>query len=281
MLAPWYTFPIVVPFGDPNFDSALGGAHDIDIGAPANYPVTALLPGKVSSITAPKWGKQVGILLDTPYNGVPYCAFLHLSAVSPALLLGHHVNTDDLIGWVGGANSQSQYTGTSNPTGQNFLNDSFNSSRIQVGFALMRGPEYGTAGWENFPPVDWKLDPSQIILNARKVAQPAIVPDHFVEEAAAAWGAFYKTLRDFITAINLPLPANFQAIPPMGTGIYKAWVDAWRNHGKQMGPAIGFEYPSVTQDGTPIIVQEFAHARCEDGAGKHAWIGPNGVILVN
>lgn len=167
-MQPWYMYPITVPFGDPNYDSALGGAHDLDIGAPPNYPVTALLPGFIASITAPAWGRQVGIKLDIPYNGVPYCAFLHLSAVSPALSVGKHVNIGDVIGWVGGANAASQYNGTSNPTGQNFLNPPFQSSRVQVGFALMRGPEYGTAGWENFPPVDWALNPTPIIEAARK-----------------------------------------------------------------------------------------------------------------
>jgi hypothetical protein len=171
----WYEYPIVVPFGNPNFDSNLGGSHDLDIGAPPNYPVTALLSGKVASIDTPAWGKQVGILLDSPYNGVPYCSFLHLSAVNPALSIGHHVAVGDLIGWVGGANNQAQYAGTSNPTGQNFLNDSFNSSRIQAGFALMRGPSYGHAGWEVFPPIDWSLNPTQIIMDAVRALNPSPV----------------------------------------------------------------------------------------------------------
>ena len=51
MEQPWFMFDICVPFGNPNFNAAFGGAHDLDIGAPANYPVTALLPGKIRSIT--------------------------------------------------------------------------------------------------------------------------------------------------------------------------------------------------------------------------------------
>lgn len=168
MTKPWYMYPVSVPFGDPGFDSGLGGAHDMDVTPPPNYPVTALLPGKVSSISTPPWGKQVGIQLDTPVNGVPYMGYLHLSATNPALSLGTHVHIGDLIGWVGGANDESQYAGTSNPTGENFLNPPFHSSQVQVGVALMRGPEYGTAGWENFPPVDWALDPTPILEAAKR-----------------------------------------------------------------------------------------------------------------
>ena len=152
MSDPWFTYGICVPFGDPHYDSGLGGSHDLDVGAPPNYPVTALLPGVVSSITAPPWGRQVGIHLDSAYNGIPYLSFLHLSAVHPSLKIGSHVGPGDLIGWVGGASDPAQYAGTSNPTGQNFLNDPSQSSRVQVGIALMRGPEYGVgAGWVEWP----------------------------------------------------------------------------------------------------------------------------------
>src|SRR5258708_8082255 len=74
----WFMSEIVVPFNVPGYGPGYGGAHDLDIGAPPNYPVTALLPGKIASITDGKndagtaiWGRQVGVLLDQPYNGNP------------------------------------------------------------------------------------------------------------------------------------------------------------------------------------------------------------------
>ncbi len=173
MAKPWYDYDIVVPFGNKNYDAAIGGAHDLDIGAPPNYPVTALVSGVVSDISAPDWGKQVGIRLDTPINGVPWLHYLHLSAVNPSLAVGQRVSVGQVIGWVGGGNSQAQYSGTSNPTGQNFINSSNSSSRIQVGVALMNGPIYGGYGWETWaenPPIDHfdsPLNPTGLILASR------------------------------------------------------------------------------------------------------------------
>lgn len=247
-MKPWYMFPVSVPFGNPHYDSALGGSHDMDIQAPPNYNVTALLPGVVSSITAPEWGKQVGIKLDTPYNGVPYCAFLHLSAVSPALAVDKHVKVGDLIGWVGGANSQAQYAGTSNPTGMNFLNPSFQSSQVQVGFALMRGVEYGTAGWEKFPPIDWALDPSGII----KAAQDA-----------------YNATPSTPDYQRIAFEREFCAIIPglsTHTGIAN---EAWSDYlaGNFRGPALTHEWETVDGgSGKPLVIQNFA-------SGSYTWDG--------
>jgi hypothetical protein len=61
----------------------------------------------------------------------------------------------------------------------------------------------------------------------------------------------------------------------MGTGIYQAWVTAL-TQGKQYGPPVTPEYSSVDWDGNPIIVQEFAHARCEWRNGTAAWYSFNG-----
>src|ERR1700751_3984005 len=124
---PWFMFEICVPFWNNSFKVAFGGAHDLDIGAPPNSPVTALLPGTIVSITKPPpdWGEQVGVELDEPFNGIPFMAYLHLSAVNPALAVGRRVSKSDLIGWVGGANEEAQYAGTSNPTGRNFVNPPF------------------------------------------------------------------------------------------------------------------------------------------------------------
>lgn len=168
MSLPWYMWDTVVPFGNPNYDAGLGGAHDMDVGAPPNYPVTLLLPGTISDISAPSWGKQLCVKLDSPVNGVPYMGYLHLSAIKPGLSVGQHISAGQLIGWVGGGNSDSQYLGTTNPTGSNFINSPDMSSRTQVGVALHRGPAYGGAGWEIFPPVDWSLDATPIIEAARK-----------------------------------------------------------------------------------------------------------------
>ena len=57
-------------------------------------------------------------------------------------------------------------------------------------------------------------------------------------------------------------------VPQIGTGIYQAWLQALIE-GKQYGPPITHEYSSVDWDGNPIIVQEFAHVRCE-WSGDHA-----------
>ncbi len=170
---PWFMYDFTITYANPEEDTGYHGAHDIDIGAPPNYPVTALLPGTISSITDGTdntgtviWGRQVGIRLDQPYNGNPYLAYLHLSAVNPGLTEGSHVSKGNLVGWVGGASSETDYEGTSNPTGHNFLNTSGRSSRTQVGFALMKGPEYGHAGWTEFP--DPNSNPTQIILDAQQ-----------------------------------------------------------------------------------------------------------------
>jgi hypothetical protein len=256
MSKPWFMYDIVVPFGDPGFDVAFGGPHDLDIGAPPNYPVTALLPGTVASMSEPAWGKQVGIRLDHPYNGIPFFAFLHLSAVDPALALGRHVSKGDRIGWVGGASDEAQYAGTSNPTGQNFLNTSLRSSRIQVGIALMRGPEYGVdAGWEDFPPVDWSLDPTQLIRDVQQ-EQASIsggVPTmgQFSNQAAID---VWNSQQGYFTALGQKLPAR-------DTGIFNAWTAAWKA-GYFKGVCLSHEYHLTLPDGSAGVAQNFAGGTC-------------------
>jgi hypothetical protein len=197
------------PFGNPNFDSAYGGAHDLDIGAPPNYEVTALLPGTILTITDGKdpagdavWGRQVGLRLDQPYKGIPNMAYLHLSAVNPQLREHppSHVSKGDTIGWVGGGSFPEAYGDTTNPTGKNFLNTSSRSSRIQVGVALMRGPEYGNTEFHKWQPVgptpvERELDPTQIILDARRefeggdmlqITDP-FAAEHFTQVAEDRW----------------------------------------------------------------------------------------------
>lgn len=172
---PWYMFEICVPFGDPRFDVEFGGAHDLDIAAPPNHPVTALLPGTIATISRPQpsWGEQIGVELDLPFNGIPFMAYLHLSAANPDLAVGQHIEKGQLIGWVGGGNTEADYGGTHNPTGRNFTNDPFQSSRIQVGVALMRGNQFGITQFHKWvpkgtTPKETELDPTQIILDARR-----------------------------------------------------------------------------------------------------------------
>jgi hypothetical protein len=166
----WYDYPICVPFGDPNYDSGYGGAHDMDVQTPPNTPITALLPGTVRAIRRPSWGISIGIELDQRYNGVPYMGYLHLAAVN--VVEGQHVNKGDLIAWSGGCNTRAQYGNTTNPKGEYFTNDSSQSSQPQTGIALMYGPVYGEgAGWFTIPPVKWELDPTPLILDARKTSK--------------------------------------------------------------------------------------------------------------
>jgi hypothetical protein len=247
---PWFMYPFTIHFGDTSSNVQLGGAHDLDIGAPPNYPVTALLPGKIVSITdgisidldgvRHIWGRQVGVQLDSHYKGIPYMAYLHLSEVNPLLGEDDHVSKGDLIGWVGGASDKDQYERTSNPTGRNFLNTSDQSSRIQVGVALMRGKEYGKDGWEEFPPVDWDLDPTQIILDAQKgeddmlqITDP-FAKAYFTQVAEDRWHCV-KTNRDVAYSIlsfyrriggapRLPLTGENYDIPGVVYQVFEAAV---------------------------------------------------------
>lgn len=165
---PWYQEPITVPYGNPNYDKAMGGSHDMDFGVPVDTPITAIQPGTIVDVSAPAWGKQVGIKLDKPIGNVPYYAFLHLDAVDPSISLGRHVNSGDLIGWSGGANSQAQIGMRSNPTGTHFLNPAEQSSQPQIGLALMYGPKYGSgAGWISDPEHHPELNPTQLLTGAR------------------------------------------------------------------------------------------------------------------
>jgi len=259
-MKPWFMFPYTVPFGNPNYDSGYGGSHDLDVGAPPNYPVTSLMVGTIASITAPSWGWQVGIALDVPYNGNPYCHFLHLSAVNPGLDVGSRVGVGTVIGWVGGANNLSQYNGTSNPTGQNYVNPLSQSSQVQVGFALSHGPEYGVgAGWVTFPPIDWTRNPTPIIEAARKAYMEQQQSTNYMEEAARdTWGA---------TGLNLPYT----------TGIARAWHDRYMQ-GHVMPPPTTKEWSTVKWDGTKIVAQQFAELRCEwpIDTGGATWVKCDG-----
>jgi hypothetical protein len=256
----WYEYDIVVPFGNAAFDSQLGGSHDLDIGCPPNTPITALLSGTISSISSPAWGKQVGVHLDSPINGKPYCSYLHLSAVNPQLHVGDRLSVGEVVGWCGGANNQAQYAGTTNPTRQNFLNDSFNSSQIQTGFALMDGPEYGVVGWTTFPPVDWNLDPTPVILAARKGATMSTTQyNEFV-----IW--LWELSKPALAAMGLDVPQR-------DTGIFNLWRSKV-NTPDFLGLVCSHEVHHPDENGVDAIWQIF-------GGGKNIvkWQNGKGKVL--
>lgn len=255
MAKQWFEYPIGVPFGNPNYDVALGGSHDMTILAPANYPVTSIVTGDIATIndgtwsSNVAWGKQVTIKLDSPVNGHAYFAFLHLSAVNPALKVGSRVDMGTLIGWVGGATSPNQYIGTSNPTGLNFLNTPAMSSQVQVGIALCDGPEYGGLGWKTFPPIDMTLSPVPILTHAlnaleKPVGQP--IANYPMERASMIW-----------QATNGLLKATTGNTARIGTGIYQMWESLLLNGKYMLGPPVTQELPYITTTGVSGIIQFF------------------------
>lgn len=62
-----------------------------------------------------------------------------------------------------------------------------------------------------------------------------------------------------------------------GTGIYQMWLAALVS-GKFYGPPLTREYDSVDWNGNKIVIQEFAHARCEWDGQNARWYGPNGQL---
>lgn len=205
----------------------------MDIKTPPNTPITALLAGEVSDISAPLWGKQLGIELYNLYNGIPYMAYLHLSAIEPSLQLGSSIEVGQLIGWSGGATTPEQYVGTSNPTGANFLDAPDMSSQPQTGIAFMRGPVYGSGkGWTPAP--DPTLDPTSLIWRALAAS---------------------NTWHSIVTA-------------PFNSGIAKSWRERYHN-GILMPPPTTQESPSFNWSGQPVIVQEFGPYRCEWDGSVH------------
>lgn len=78
-------------------------------------------------------------------------------------------------------------------------------------------------------------------------------PDFFARESQDCWDSF-------LVGVLGKEPA------PFTTAIAQAWVAAWLA-GKQYGQPLTYEYHSQDRQGHAILVQEFAHARCEwDGA---------------
>src|SRR5260370_15279082 len=286
MAKPWFMFVkndddqhlfdpqgFIVPFGDTDYDVGFGGAHDLDIPAPPNYPVTALLPGTLASVTKPPpdWGEQVGVELHPLLNGIPFMAYLDLSAVNPALVVGQRIEKDDLIGWVGGGNWDADYGTTSNPTHHNKTNTTKQSSQIQVGVALMRGPEFGITDFNQWPPIEWELDPSQIIYEARKAfleddmlqITDEFAKTHFEQKDENRWHCrptnhdvisgiltFYRRTRG---APRLPLTDERREILGVVYQAFEAGIIAWDVDGS-------FDHVSGFSDGCYLIKFEDARA---------------------
>lgn len=244
----WFEYPVCVPFGNPNYDSAYGGSHDMDVRTPPNTPITALIPGHITDISEPSWGKQV--CLQVGGLPAPYMAYLHLSAVHPALAPGSPVNEGQLIGWSGGCSNPAQYAGTSNPTGQNFCDASSQSSQPQTGIALMNGPIYGQgAGWKQFPvPLPNPLPPDIAALNPMPLIQRAIQQAQTAQYQEVALQSMWSAV---LGAVRNP------------TGIFNSWLQQAKA-GNFYGPAISQEITGgKTWNGTPCIRQFFLAGWCE------------------
>ena len=96
--------------------------------------------------------------------------------------------------------------------------------------------------------------------NAQNEEVPNVIPNpNFDKEASDCWASTMK---------------GWTNPPPIGTGIFNSWKAAWQA-GKQYGPPLTSEYHSVNMAGQAIIVQEFAHARCEWDGQAH-WYSING-----
>ena len=129
---PWWKYPRIDNYGGVE---PFGGfaKPDSNIQIPADYPVTALLPGVVTALDSGNvaWGAVVTIRLDTPINAIAtHTAYLHLA--STTVSVGQHVNSGDLIG----------YNGYQNAAG---------TQKVPLGFALYNGDHYGFgASWGQY-----------------------------------------------------------------------------------------------------------------------------------
>lgn len=125
-IKPWYTFPRIDNLGG---IEPFGGfpKPDSNIQLPANYPVTALLPGTVTAIDGGEvaWGGVITIALDAPLNALAtHTAYLHLAGIASGIRVGAHVAQGQLIAYNGSGNAQG-------------------AQKVPLGFALYNGDHYG------------------------------------------------------------------------------------------------------------------------------------------
>ncbi len=151
---PWYTYPRIDNFGtiDPE------GPYykpDSNIQIPGYYPVTALLPGTITSLQSTGYGQDIAtIKLDQPLNQeATHTFYEHLSSFVSGLFVGKHVSAGQTIGY-------------NNPPGQ-----------VPLGFGLYSGDVYGSGpGWSQLqqdlaPGGPGLLNPTKLLNNA-KAGQP-------------------------------------------------------------------------------------------------------------
>lgn len=166
-VTPWYTFPRIDNFGTIDPQGPFW-KPDSNIQLPGHYPITALLPGTVTSLqpTTSFGGQSVAtIRLDRPLNGLAtHTVYQHMSGFAPGLSVGKHVNAGDPIGF-------------NNPCGA-----------TPLGFGLYSGDVYGKgAEWQTLqndlrPGGRGLLNPTSL-LNGAKSGAMARVPTAGVDSS--------------------------------------------------------------------------------------------------
>lgn len=121
---PWYTFSWLENFGtiDPQGNY---WKPDVNVQAPGSYPITAILPGTVTSVQQTSWGQNVvTVKLDSALNYLATHTFYeHMSSAN--VQVGQHVSTGSLIGY-------------NNASGQ-----------VPIGFGFYSGDVYGSgSAWQ-------------------------------------------------------------------------------------------------------------------------------------
>jgi hypothetical protein len=158
MTKQWYEYEIIPPFFGEG-DTGIGGEHGADFGTPLFTPITALLPGTISGIqTGCGFCEAVTWKLKTPHNGVPFMYSIHLAAIAPGIHVGKPIDAGTLIGYSGGATSDSIASDLAQtphilPQGLTPHLDSSNQSggaHVEVGFTYFEN--YGNAPHEVFSP---------------------------------------------------------------------------------------------------------------------------------
>lgn len=126
----WWDAPIIDNWGQYPDPEGPFAKPDLNILLPANYPIVAPLPGKITGINAPDgsvpfFGATITVRMDKPINTVAVSySFLHLQRIQPGLQVGMHINAGQVLAY-GGAG---QTAGV---------------SKAAVGFALYPGDNYG------------------------------------------------------------------------------------------------------------------------------------------
>lgn len=119
MALPWWLDPITQAFNPPVEPGE-------DIGTPFHTPITALAPGRVSSVSRGGFGERVDITLASGGGIVEY--YQHLDQIAPGLNVGSQVTAGQLLGLSGG-----QLSGGANP------NSPLNSTGPHIEFGII-GP---------------------------------------------------------------------------------------------------------------------------------------------